>query len=178
MKSLLTLSTELENLCEQIEEGKDITDEFLTEFGSAKLQHAEKVDNWCHVLRTITHNSAVYSERSETFARRAKTLENLELKLKDYLKMTIKAHPNLPWSGTEGDKIRVQKSPESLKLNISLDKRSFTNVMYGEGIDKYRNFIDVTTLYLLNKEKVKAYLQAGNELDWAKLEQGDHVRWG
>lgn len=180
MKSLLSLTTELELICEEIEQTEgDITNEMLEKFNNAKLAHAEKIDNWCHVFRTIAHNSAFYSERSKTLARRAKTLEKLEASLKEYVKHIVKSsEAELPWKGTEGDYLRVQKSPESLKLDVMLDKRSFSNIILGENLAPYKNFIEVCTLYLLNKESVKSYLKGGNYLDWAKLDQGEHLRVG
>lgn len=178
MKSLLEETQDLESVCEEIElNGGKITDELLAKFDNANLAHSQKVDKCCGLLRTLTHNSAFYSERSETLKRRSETIDNLFVALKERWKEVVKAHPDLPWKGTEGDKLRVQKNQPKLIVDMGLDKRSFSNVMYGEEIDKYRNFIDVLTLYLLNKEKVKAYLDAGNQLDWARMDQGDHLRW-
>jgi hypothetical protein len=179
MSSLATLTYKLEHLCERLENGETLDDDFLQEFADAKLERAQKLSAYNGAIEVMRRNAAFYSERAEQLNRRAKTCERLEKAIKERLCYQILQNPDLPWVSSEGDKFKAQKNQESLKVMKNLEKRSFSNIFASQEdySDVDMGFLNIVQLVTLNTDAVKQHLKSGKELPWAKLDSsGSHLR--
>jgi Siphovirus Gp157 len=180
MPTLATLTQQLEALCDEVDDCMDeLPAELLERFASAKLSHAQKCDAYVAAIKGLQHNAAYYSARAEQLSKRAKTCERIERAIKDRLVYTINANPNLVFKSTDGDKLAVRNNPESLSLSVPLRSRSFSNVIENVVEMNYPDipeYLDIAQVPILNTAKVKAFLQSGGELSFAKLETKQHLR--
>lgn len=166
MTTLNDINQQFELLCELVDKQEGVLpNDLLERFAETSLEHTKKIDAYLAVLDRCRIDSAYYSERSETLLRRAKTCEKVEKAIKERLKDMIIAHPDLPWKSSDGDKLRVQDSPEALVIEQETDFLiSMVPTKYVKIISK------------LDREKVKEDLKNGVILEWARLERGTHLR--
>jgi len=176
MTSLAILTHRLEELCEKLDQGELMPLDVLEQFADAKLDHQAKLSSYIAVLDIMRKNAAYYSERAELLARRDKTCVMVEKALKERLVYNIENHPDLPWKTNEGDKLRAQDNPESLSTDLTLDKKSLSNIVVDpSAVDA--KYLDVVNLFCLNTDAVKKDLKSGVKLSWARLEKkGKHLR--
>lgn len=175
MSTLAVLTSQLEDLCDEVGLSSEIPLDLIERFADAKMAHAEKVGAYVHVIETLKKNAEFYETRAKVLMHRAKVSERLEKEIKERLKYQVENNPNLPWKSDEGDKIGVRKNPESLKLDVQVSHRHVNNVLSEhEAIPV--EFITINTFYSLNTDAVRQFLKNGGTLSWARLEQGTHLR--
>lgn len=176
MNTLATLTASLEALCDELDTDAEIPQDLLDRFVDARLAHEQKVGAYVSVIGALRKNQAFFSERAELLKRRAKTYERMEKAIIERLVFQMKAHPNLPWVSDENDKLKLRANPESLQINVPLDKRTVAHILSSvDGIDP--QFITVCSFHCLNTDAVKSYLKSGKTLGWAALvSKGEHLR--
>jgi len=174
--TLATITASLEALSDLLDTDDEIPEDLLDRFVEAKLAHEQKVGAYVSVIGTLRRNQAFFSERSELLKRRAKTYERMEKAIIERLVFQMKEHPSLPWASDENDKLKLRPNPESLQVDLSLDKRTVAHILQEpRGVDP--QFITVSMFNCLNTDAVKSYLKTGKTLSWARLaSKGEHLR--
>jgi hypothetical protein len=176
MTTLATLTTQLEAICDQIEDSDTLPDDLLERFADARLSHMSKIDNYVSLLSTIKSNAEYYETRAKQLQRRAKTCARIEAAVKERLLIQVMTHPNLPWASSEGDKLRAQKSPEALEIDLPNKSRTFSHVVDSLPDDFNPRYADHVTCTVLNTERIRTELAGGIDIPWARLVKRSHLR--
>jgi hypothetical protein len=96
------------------------------------------------------------------------------------MKACLEANPGVPFKDSLGRKVYLQRNPPSLKLFVDVrEKKTISNAIDMASADLLgvpRDYIKEVSFLVLDTEKVKADLQAGKELGWARIDQGAHCR--
>jgi len=177
--TLALLTSNLEALCDEVDESDSLPSDLLERFAGAQLQHAQKCDAYVAVIRGLQHNAAYYSTRAEQLSRRAKTCERVEKAIKERLLFLINENPGISFKSTDGDKIAARDNQEALKHYIPVRNRSYSNIIdnvHSMSVNDILQFVDVVTFHCLNAAKVKEHLQSGKDLSWARLTKSQHLR--
>jgi flagellar motility protein MotE (MotC chaperone) len=177
--SLSVLTSQLESLCDEVDESDSLPSDLLERFAGAQLQHAQKCDAYVAVIRGLQHNAAYYSVRAEQLSRRAKTCERVEKAIKERLLFLINENPGITFKSTDGDKIAARDNQEALKHDVPVRNRSYSNIIEDGNFfleDEKLQFVDVVSFNCLNTAKVKEHLQSGKTLSWARLTRSQHLR--
>lgn len=180
-KSLGECTVDLEILC-RLADDKDgiLSDNELAAIDSARVAHADRVDNWIAYLDAIKSLTATIEERKARADRALKTAKSLHERLKAYLKFLVESHPSLPWKGADGS-IHIQKNPKRLALAHEDDIKS-VSVPYVVPADvieaepSMRPYLKEVRYMILDRELVRDDLESGMKLPWAHFEQGSHLR--
>lgn len=174
--NLTEISKSLDLLCDSVDAGEELTNDFLQVFADMREQHENKLTAYKSVMDMLKRESAYYSERSETLKRKAKMREAMLEKIKTRLVEHIEQFPDLPWASLDGEKFRAQENPPKLELFIPLDKRSFSNIVISPD-ERLTRFLTKVEFYTLQTDEVKQALLEGQTFEWARLaDKTKHLR--
>lgn len=165
MASLFQIGDDLMAILSLIEDDGEVSDQLSTWFDEIQNGEAEKLDGYIGVIRTLESQEAVAKAEAEQFATKARARAN---KIK-YLKETLKSH--LERTGRNrattkaGRDIRIQANGGAPSLTVDAIPVEDLPAEY------------VRTVTEINKEAIKAALQAGKEVPFARFEpKGTHLR--
>lgn len=170
--------TDLEVVMAEIDDAAEITDALLTRFEAGRNSVAEKVDGWILYLDSLKGMQAALKERHERVRDALKKTEALQKRLREYVAFQLASHPSVPFKGTEGS-LYLRKNPGALKISYDLPDKTVYGVVPHEIVGREPSmlpYLDSIEFVILNKEKLKADIEAGMVFPWAKIEQGAHVR--
>lgn len=157
--SLQEAAVNLERLCDEIECVDDITDQLQVLFGDAKLDLKDSVDRRIALINYANSQVEAAKEMCNGWANRRKKFETIIEHVKASTLNTMKAFPNLSYTGNLGS-FQIRKSPPSLVVH---DR------------DKIDNEFFIVELRI-DHQKLKSALKDGREIQGVSLEQSDHVR--
>lgn len=181
MQSLAHYATQVEEICNLIDnETGDLT-ALQARFEQAGAEMSDKVDNWIGCLRGLKARVEQLKSIRDEYIQAARAAEKVEERLKDYLVLIMKQHPNIPFQGKTG-KLRLQKnSAPSMEVDFERVDKTTYNVLDASllslepSLNKYARAI---TYYVLDAASLKADIEANKGPTWAKLDHGSHVRIG
>lgn len=125
---------------------------------------ADKADAYCYCLNTIQDRSNRLKAEINRLETWKKSLDNAEKRMKDALKYTLET---MRAEGIEKPEIITPLHRITLQKNGGTQKMEIT----GEVPDNYKRVV-----YEDDKEKIKAALQKGENLGFARLlPRGEHV---
>ena len=160
-------------LCERLDSGEDVTAALETVCKETRLARAEAID------RRLTFHDIVLAERArlaavrDAYADEVRRADRVIEAFKADTKAILAETPDLPFKGTLGA-ISLQKSPPAVEIDLG-GKDLTPETIEFFGIDE--RFVVVRTTYSLDTAAVKDALKAGETLAWARLTQGEHVRF-
>jgi len=183
MKSLAEYAFEIERVCHEAafsEEG--LTDEMVLALSELEGNVAEKTDNWIGYLDSLKGRIADLEEKTNRFSMALRVAKNLEKRLKNHLVNILENTPNVSYKGELGS-LKIQKN-SSAKLTSDLTEVSvrFEYINRNDAVFSFLNWAEIEPYlerkeyWILKKNAVKNDLKIGKEIEWAKLEQGNHLR--
>ncbi len=161
MFSFFEAATDLESLCDKIDNSPEITEDIKHMFEDAKSSLQQAVDRRISYVKYCESQIQSAKTNRDDWAKRAQRFEKILASIKEDTIATINANPSLPFRGTMGALIIQKNSVPSLNVDE-------TSVAM-----KYWNKIPV-----LNRELIKRDLMAGEKVKGASLVQGHHLRIG
>lgn len=163
----------LAELCDKIDNGADLDQELVRAFDDAKLTLAAAVDRRIAFDTWIKGAIEAAREARTQWEERVQLLKAMHERFKANTLAIVQA-ADVPYQGSLG-KIRAQRNPVGVKLTWG-DKLLSPDLIDMLGIDD--RFVRVKTEYSIDAAAVKAALEAGEDLPWARLDQsGFHVRF-
>lgn len=180
-KSLGECAVDLERLCTIIDSMEDpdaFNEKLITEFEDVKNNLAVKVDNVINYVDGLKFMISALKEKKERISKAYKTAQNVEKRIKDYIKWVLSENPKLPFSGEQGT-LYLHKSPPGTKINFATTDVRLNGVVTDivrEGNPAIEPYLKKHVYYTIDKNKIKADLKAGMKLGWAELTNDSHVR--
>ncbi len=163
----------LAELCDRIDGGAEMVPALLEAFNDTRLALADAVDRRiCFDTWVKGAIEAAKSARDEWISR-SKQLEALHEAFKANTKAVLLQAPDIPYQGKLG-KIALQKNPPALRLAFG-DKYVTPETIEMFGIPD--RFLRVEVIRSVDIGAVKEAIQAGDQVPWADIEQGQHVRF-
>jgi hypothetical protein len=167
-----TAST-LSHLCDRLDAGEEPDAALVAVFNETKLEHADAVDRRIAFIKFVEGSIEGAKAAAREWDFQAKRLESLLAAMKERTKEILEAFPDLPYSGSLG-KLAVQANGGKTPLELTFGDRELTPDLIAM-FDVPPEFVKVT--YTLNTDAVRAALEEGVELPWAKLgDRGRHLR--
>ncbi len=163
----------LQELTDRIDAGEELSTALVTVFNETRLDLAEAVDRRIAFDTWIKGAIVTTKKAKNAYALRMKRLKMMHKAFVEHTKLTILAHPDLPYRGELG-RISVQKN--AAKLLLAFGKSAITPDMIRTfGIDE--SYLKAEVVYSIDTDKVKADLKAGKEILWAAVTKGTQVRF-
>ena len=163
----------LAELCDLIDGGAEIGPALMGAFNDTRLQLADAVDRRICFDTWIKGAQNAARRARDEWATRAKQLDALHDAFKENTKAVLLQAPDLPYQGKLG-KIALQKNPPALRLAFG-DKYVTLETIEMFGIPD--RFLRVETIRSVDIGAVKEAIQGGDQVPWAEIEQGQHVRF-
>lgn len=170
------VSSAISDMARAIDSGEvQIQPATIDTFKTLKLDLRQGVDDTIEGLNHIDGMLEQARAAREFWNQRVQKLKTVQELARKTVLDTLKAKPNIPYTGLLGE-LAIQKNGGKLPLTVDLlvDDRSFSNVLrdgdaFEHGIDE--EFIDRVVISRLNRDAVRAHLEAGGTLKWARLEE-------
>lgn len=158
--SFADAASELEDLCQKIDKAEEIGPLLQSLFEERHESFVDSVDRKIRYRAYLESQINKAMEISEAWQIRANNLSNIKEKLDYLIFNTIKANPNLKFQGRLGG-FRLQKSNPKLVIDEKILASQF--------------FIE-HKLTKPNRNAILTALDAGETVEGAHLEQGEHLR--
>jgi hypothetical protein len=155
-------AVDLVELCELLDEGKEIDEHILHEFQVSLGNVTLAVDRRKHFLAEVNSKIELAKNKRDEAKKAIEKFTRIKDKIIETTKFVIEQNPNIPFRDSLGKKLKVIKNPvPSLKV---------TGTWEGSEYAKIVNKVE------LDKEKLKDDLISGSEVEFAKLEYGTQLR--
>ncbi len=165
----------LAELCTRLDNGDDELLSVIEIFNDAKLSVAEAIDRRKAVAVALKSYIAAGVQAKQDLTRQIDKLARALQALKDSTKVIIEMRPDIPYRDSFGSKLSVAKNgTAALITTVDPRTKSISNVVDADKVPV--EYLNVVSYFQLNTEKVRADLEAGVELTWARLEQGTQLR--
>lgn len=171
----------LADLCERIDSGEEPTTALVSIFNETRLDLAEAIDRRKAFAARLRNEAALFQAASDELKHRAIMFETALEKLKENTKAIMEASPNIPYVDSYGSKLSVVNNSKA-KLILDFEIREKKQVSHivdlgaAETVGISEEYLSQVSFVVLNTEKVRADLEAGKELPWARLERSTHLR--
>lgn len=160
--SFFDAASELERICEKIDTIEELDKELTEQFDQKLLSMKEMVDKRARYL-LYAESQIKAAERLEfSWATRKKSFTKAYERIKANTLHTMKCYPDTHFNGTLGG-FRIQKNPKKLVIDETK-------------LDKDEWYI-ANLVRTPNKEAILKALVAGDTIEGARIEQGEHVRF-
>ena len=166
---------ELSVVCDEMD-GADKIDQFLDRFEDASLTLSDAVDRRIAVDREFKIRIAAAEEGYRYYRAAKEHLEAVHTRFKERTKAVIETSSEGVQEAFRGKlgKISLCNSPPSVEYafatkELTLEAADFFGVP--------RHYLITKTTYQVDTALVKAELQTGEQLGWATLKLGRHIRF-
>jgi len=162
IKKLLDSAVDLVELCELLDEGKDIDECVMHDFQVALDNVAEAVDRRKYLLSEVDSKITLAKNKMDEAKKAVDKFKRIRRDIIETTKYVIEQNPNIPFKDSLGKNLKVIKNPiPSLKI---------TGEWEGSEYAKIVNKVE------LDKEKLKDDLISGNKIGFAELEYRTQLR--
>ncbi len=160
----------LAQLCDAIDNGAEIDALLAAQFADAKLDVANAVDRRIFFFQKIEEELEAARARRASYQKvvamwdaKVQQLKALEDRVWRATKEIVEASPDLPYQGQYG-KLAIQKNGGVLPLTTDFEALDADTIsLFGIEPRFYR------TTYSLDNPAIRAALEAGEDLPWARL---------
>lgn len=177
--SLSRYATEVELICQEIDAcDGEIPEGLIARFAEAQTGMAAKVDSWIGMLDAVKSRIALLKEMRERVTRAVKAAENLDKGFKGYIKYNLQNKPDIPFKGESGS-FYLHRNPKSVKVDFEFSDKTVYKTIDPALVSlepTINPYIKEIRFVVLDNEKLKADLEAGMKLSWARIEQDSHIR--
>jgi translation initiation factor 2 alpha subunit (eIF-2alpha) len=176
-ESLGSIANDLDMMLQEIKlnEG-EVSDGFLEHVSSKYEALEDKVDGWINWLDGLDANEDMLKKQIERLTRKKSQVNNLRIRLKDYLAFNIKQNPGVKFEGKLGS-IKVQKSPAKFIPKYEGFKLKET-VVSTDTLNKYpelQGYVRTKEVYIIDPKEIREAVKAGH-LGVGEFQQGESVR--
>jgi len=161
-KKFLEAATDLNELCDMIDDGIDINEQLQEEFKIALDDVVGAVDRRKYFLAEVNSKIELAKSKRDEAKKSIKTFENIRDRVIETTKYVVSENPNIPFKDSLGKKLIVLKNPAP------------TLIVNGEW--EGSDYAKIVNTVELDKIKLKEDLIAGSTCDFAKIEYGTHLR--
>jgi len=161
-KKFLEAATDLNELCDMIDDGIDINEQLQEEFKIALDDVVGAVDRRKYFLAEVNSKIELAKSKRDEAKKSIKTFENIRDRVIETTKYVVSENPNIPFKDSLGKKLIVLKNPAP------------TLIVNGEW--EGSDYAKIVNTVELDKIKLKEDLIAGSTVDFAKIEYGTHLR--
>lgn len=169
----------LERICEAIDEG-ELNEALQSLFTDTRLDLVDAIDRRIYFLELAKDRVKTLKRLRDEFSEAAKRVEYAVERVKEGTKQIMETYPDLPYKGDLG-RLRIQKNSAA---KISLPEIKTTEASVRNVIDVYdirkheigEEYYEVHSYYTLLIDEIKKAIEAGEEIPWAKLDRGSHLR--
>lgn len=163
MSSLIDLVRKANELEQQlVESGGEITDLISQIEEDLRTDVQRKAEDYHFVIERMKSNAEFYKDEAEKFYTVAKSLENTQARIKEFLKGGMQA---MDISEIIGERVKVSLSDSKPRMEI-IDEN-----------DIPQQYKMVVTTHEIDKEKLRADLESGVHVTGARLVQGKTIRF-
>ena len=177
--SLFEAATSLAAICRKIEDGEELDSLILEEFGATTTQLAESIDRRKAFYGELNSKLELAKNYKKEIDVHMKRLKNVQERLKKVTMDTMAGAPDLPFKDSLGRKLTLCQTPAFLKLTFEMSAPRTFSILDPDSIsfiglpDKYIKEISFLTL---DTDQIKADLQSGETLPYAKLQTTTYLR--
>lgn len=168
----------LATLMEAIDEGR-LDEAIVNVFNDTRLDVAAAVDRRICFFDFGEKNAETMRDIARKYQTAAKQLENALETLRQKTIEIMKQAQDVPYKGDLG-RLQIQKNTSpSVKVLFEMEKKSIANAVDAQDIEQYgidEKFYDVHTYYSLVLDRIKRSIEAGEDIKWATLTRGEHLR--
>ncbi len=175
--SLYSAIADLELICQEIDNSVEISEALNHRFNDLNASVSERVDAAVWFRKAIAASIGSVKETADAWRAKLKTLEALDVRFDQYLLECISTHNGEPLRGDEGALAAV-KNPPAIKYGVPLLDKSYTKIL--DKVMEYdipQEYLEMVSFFKINTEAVKAALDSGKELSFAKKTQGERIKW-
>lgn len=181
-ESLSGAIAEVESLCElwdsYVDNDQDPPADLVEKRTAAHDNLKAEVDYWINRLEASKAILAAREERAKRMKTALNTARSINRYLNDTIKQKIRANPNVVFRGAIGC-LYLHKSPKALKIDFERAEKTVYGVVDKSLLDlepQLNQFVKAVTHYVIDTDAVKAALDKGDALYWARYEQDAGVR--
>ena len=160
LPELVRRANELEE--KLVESGGEITDIIAQIEDDLRTDVQRKAEDYYFILERVKSNSEFYKEEADKYYKIAKSLENTHERIKEFLKGGMIA---MDISEIIGERVKVKISDSKGKMEILNEN------------DLPQQYKMIVTTTEIDKEKLRADLEAGQHITGAKLVKGKTIRF-
>lgn len=168
----------LATLMEAIDDG-NLDEAVIRLFTDQRLDLSSAVDRRICFFDICEKHVESLKDIARQYQKTAKALENALESVQKQTTEIMKGNPDVPYKGDLG-RLQVQKNASpSCTILFETTKESSSNVVDAADINKYgidEKFYEARTHYVLVLDKIKKALEAGENIPWAELKRGEHLR--
>ncbi len=167
----------LATLMEAIDNGK-LDEAVVKLFNDQRLDLSSAVDRRICFFDICEKHIESLKDIARKYQTTASGLENVLETVKKNTQEIITKNTDLPYKGDLG-RLSVQKNAASCQIHLEMKKVSLVNALDIDDIEKYEipeEFYDERTYYVLVIDRIKKALESGEEIKWAELKRGEHLR--
>lgn len=165
-------------IMEMMDNEETIDNILLSLFDVSMANVSDAVDRRIAFLQIKDATTAYLKSMYTRFKERASMLEDLTARLKEDTKHIIESNPGVPLKGKTGA-FRLHKNPS--KVSYVFERKDITihNAVPIETLEFFSvpsRYTKEFHIFALDTNAIKKDLDDGVQMDWAKPEQGSHVR--
>lgn len=185
-EALADASRDFAVLCDRLDATEDDAQfkALMSEFASVQDVVENRIDRFAAMREIVLGQVERDKKRAAQIRERAKRLESMMDRADAAVLERIAADPDKPWSGGERKLCRQANGQAALVVALATDngESAVKDVNVADVVDSDTSlaiddrFIEVRSYAVLNRKAVRAALEAGEELPWAKLARGHHLR--
>lgn len=185
-EGLADASRDFGALCDEMDQATDET-AFKALVAAVAEQRSlveDKIDRFVYFREAVLDHVERWKKRAAKLREDAAKLKLMMERIDAKLVERIDADPEKPWTGKEW-RLRAQTNGQaSLVITLATERGdpavadvSVTNVIDNEtSLNVDEKFLSVVSYTVLDRKAVRAALDAGETLPWARLERGRHLR--
>jgi hypothetical protein len=174
--------TEVESLCEEYEEiaerGETPPPDLVKKRTAAHESLKAEVDHWIGRMDASKAIVAIREERYKRLKTALNTARRIQAYISDVIHEKVKGNPEIVFRGNSGC-LYLHKNPKAVKIDFATDDKTVYKVIDKTLIDmepSLNAFVKAVTHYVIDHEALRAALDRGDAISWARYEQGHHVR--
>lgn len=179
MTSLAKYAVDVELACQEIDEAPDVNTALVAKFADTTGALADKIDRYIGLMDAVKSRVALLKEQKDRISKAVKAAENFDRQLKSYVKHVMQQVPNISYKGSTGS-LYLHKNPKSLKVDFALPDKTVYSVVDDTMLTlepSLATYVKQVTVNVIDRDKLKADLEAGMRLPWARIVSDDsHVR--
>lgn len=184
MTTLARYALDVELACDEIDacETPEIPNELVTRLTDAQGALADKCDRYIGLLDALSSRIELLKEQKRRIKRAIEVGETLQGRVKDHVKYVLlvssKDGKKIPMKGTTGS-LALHANPPKVEIDFVTTDRQVYRCLDESALQLEQSiapYVKTVTLLQLDRDKLKADLDAGMQLPWARITRDYHVR--
>ena len=175
--TLKNLAETFEALCDQIDTTEtDLKEDIMIEFSHIQGQLANKIDRCVDFLDFCDSQEEMLKTKRERIDSQLKRAKSVKQKFRKYL-IFMAEKSEVPLKGNDSE-IKLRKCPEAVSFNLLLKSKNFSKILTKEEyleLPEMHDYLKKELVFVVDTDKIKTSLKAGNQLNFAKLTRKNSI---